>query len=287
MSEFSGNDLIIGAHTSAAGGVENAIFAASNIGASTCQLFTANQKRWQGKPITDERAAAFHAALEETGLSHIMSHDSYLINLGAPKPENLIKSRKAFKEEIERCLKLGISYLNFHPGARLDSEPEECLDKICESLLECQPLVEGSDLKLLIESTAGQGSTMGRTFDEIGYIVERVKDHLPIGVCVDTCHSFVAGYDLRNLDEALDEFDRVVGLEFLMAFHLNDSVKGLGSRVDRHRPLGEGEIGIELFRDIVQNPRVRHLPMYLETPDGLELWEKEIKLLREFASAKN
>ena len=168
-------ELLLGAHTSAAGGVHNALLEGATIGATTIQLFTANQRQWAPKPLSDEAVARWHETLQTTGLKQIMSHDSYLINLGAPNPENLVKSRKAFAEEIERCRRLGISYLNFHPGAALDSDPQECLDCICRSLLEVEELMEGSPTRLLLESTAGQGSTVGWSFDQLGHIISEVK----------------------------------------------------------------------------------------------------------------
>jgi len=277
------DEILIGAHTSASGGVHNALLEGQKIGATTIQLFTSNQKRWAGRTFKQEDLDLWFKTLEETGLKKIMSHDSYLINLGAPDPEVLAKSRKAFREEIERCLALKISYLNFHPGAALKEEREECMDRIVESLLEAAPLVQDETTLLLLESTAGQGSTIGYRFDELGYIVDRVKDQMPIGVCIDTCHSFAAGYDVRTKEgweETLKEFDERVGLDHLKAFHLNDSLKGLGSRVDRHRPLGEGEIGLPCFEYLMNDPKTRSLPKYLETPGGCEKWIEEIQMLK-------
>lgn len=269
------------------GGLHNALIEGKSIGATTIQLFTANQRQWVAKPLTDEAIDKWHETVAETGLQKIMSHDSYLINLGAPDPVNLEKSRSTFAQEIERCRKLNISYLNFHPGAALKEDPQLCLDRICESLLQVKPLMENSPTRLLLESTAGQGSTVGWDFEQLGYIIGKVKGEIPIGVCIDTCHSFVAGYDLTNqsgIDATLKEFDEKVGLNHLYAFHLNDSLKGLGSRVDRHKPLGEGEIGIECFKVLMQDERTKFLPKYLETPGGPELWVKEIALLRSFAN---
>lgn len=275
--------IIVGAHTSAAGGVHNALLNGQKIGANTVQLFTANQRQWRAKAIPLEEIDLFKKTKEETGLKKIMSHDSYLINLGAPNEENLVKSRMAFKEEIERCLALGLDYLNFHPGAALTETTEFCLDRIVESLLQMANLFDFGSLRLLLEATAGQGSAVGWKFEHLSYIIQRVESQLPIGVCIDTCHIFAAGYDIRTPEawnHTLEEFDRVVGLKHLYAFHLNDSQKGLASRVDRHSPLGKGEIGLEAFRFLVNDSRTRHLPMYLETPDGPELWEKEIALLK-------
>ncbi|CDR32991.1 deoxyribonuclease IV [Criblamydia sequanensis] len=275
--------ILIGAHTSAAGGVHNALLEGVSIGASTIQLFTANQRQWKAKPLSKEQVDLFAKTLAETGLQEIMSHDSYLINLGSNNPEILLKSRQAFKEEIERCRLLNLTYLNFHPGAYTTSSEEECLETIVASILECQKILEDSPTRLLIETTAGQGTALGFRFEHIAYLVERLEKKVPIGVCMDTCHSFVAGYDLRTkdaLDAMLKEFDRIVGLSHLRAFHLNDSTKGLGSRVDRHKPIGEGEIGLEAFRNLMNDERTRFIPKYLETPGGPELWKKEIALLK-------
>lgn len=279
-------ELLIGAHTSAAGGAYRALLEGKQIGATTIQLFTANQKRWEGKILDSAAIALWKATLEETGIEKVMSHDSYLINLGAPDPINLLKSRTAFRTEIERCNQLEVTYLNFHPGAALDSDPQECLDRIVESLLAMQDVVNKGKTHLLLEATAGQGSSMGHRFEHLSYIIEKVKNQLPIGVCIDTCHLFAAGYDLRTAeacDATLKEFDRVVGLKHLYAFHLNDSAKGLGTRVDRHSPLGKGLIGMECFKFLMCDPRTRELPKYLETPDGPPLWEQEIRMLRELA----
>ena len=282
---MSKEKVFIGAHTSAAGGVYKALLEGQEIGATTIQLFTSNQKQWQGHPLKPEVIEKWQQALKETGISHVMSHDSYLINLGGPRAEILEKSCKAFSEEIARCIELGVSYLNFHPGAALDGGVEECLDRIVENLIKMGPFLEGSDLRLILETTAGQGSTVGSRFEELGYIIDRVKGDIPIGVCIDTCHIFAAGYDIRDADAwegTLADFDRLVGLPFLYAFHINDSLKGLGSRVDRHAALGEGEIGWDCFRFLMTDHRTRHLPKYLETPGGPELWKKEIQHLLQF-----
>ncbi len=234
-------DLLIGAHTSAAGGVHNALIEGQKIGATTIQLFTSNQKQWKGRNFSKEELDKWFKTVEETGLKDIMSHDSYLINLGAPNSEILEKSRAAFKQEIERCQALKLSYLNFHPGSAVNESREQCLNLIVESLLECAPLVEKGSLTLLIEATAGQGSQIGFRFEELDYILDRTGKKMPIGVCIDTCHIFAAGYDIRTkegFDNVLKEFDQIVGLEYLRAFHLNDSQKGLVSRVYRHAFIG-------------------------------------------------
>lgn len=280
------SELLIGAHTSAAGGVHNALLEGQSIGATTIQLFTSNQRQWKSKELSKDEIALWKKTVAETGLKKIMSHDSYLINLGAPEEENLVKSRDSFAAEAKRCVQLDIAFLNFHPGASLKGDPQLCLDKIVESLLQVKPIVEQGNVRLLLEATAGQGSCIGARFEELAYIIKGTQDHVPIGVCIDTCHIFAAGYDIRTQeawDKTLDEFDRVIGLNHLYAFHVNDSMKDLGTRVDRHAPLGEGKIGIESFKYLMKNPRTRSLPKYLETPGGPELWEKEIRILREFA----
>ncbi len=279
--------LLIGAHTSAAGGLHLALREGKEIGATTVQLFTRNQKRWESKPLEKTEITLFQEALQETQLSHIMSHDSYLINLGCPNPENLHKSRKAFLEEVLRCQQLGITYLNFHPGAALDSSEEQCLNTIIESLEEIVSTLAQGPTRILLETTAGQGSTVGYDFSHLAYIIARLHKKIPIGVCIDTCHIFVAGYDLRTKEavrKTLSDFDQIIGLEHLFAFHINDSMKPLGSKVDRHAPLGKGEIGLECFKELMQNPKTRNIPKYLETPDGPPLWKEEIRLLRQFAT---
>lgn len=278
--------LLIGAHTSASGGVHKALYEAAAIGATTCQLFTSNQKRWQGKPISEEELILWFDALETTGLQQIMSHDSYLINLGSPNPEGLYKSRTAFKEELLRCQQLKLAFLNFHPGAALDAPEEQCLETIVESLLQLEALLAKAPTRLLLEATAGQGSSVGWRFEHLAYVVDRVHKKIPIGVCIDTCHIFAAGYDIRDQagwDHTLNQFDQIVGLKHLSAFHLNDSLKPLASRRDRHAPLGKGAIGMECFKIIMTHPYLRDVPKYLETPEGPPLWKEEIALLRKFA----
>ncbi|MCB1085030.1 MAG: deoxyribonuclease IV, partial [Chlamydiia bacterium] len=210
------------------------------------------------------------------------------INLGSNKTENLAKSRKAFREEIERCLALDLAFMNFHPGAATGDSEENCIERIIESLLIMAPLVEKGSLRLLIEATAGQGSTVGHRFEHLAAIIDGVKEKLPIGVCIDTCHIFAAGYDIRDeksWEATLGEFEKVVGLKHLYALHVNDSLNPLGSRKDRHANLGKGEIGMKCFEVIMTHPKLRSLPKYLETPNGEIMWKDEISLLKQFASA--
>ncbi len=280
--------LLIGAHTSTAGGVHNALLKGIDIGATTIQLFTSNQKQWNGRKFSREDLALWTETLKDSGITDIMSHDSYLINLGSNKNELLTKSRKAFQEEIERCCELSLTYMNFHPGAATGDTDENCLNRIVESLLTFEPLLENHSLRLLIEATAGQGTTMGHRFEHLDYIISRVKGKIPIGVCIDTCHIFAGGYDIRDKagwESVIDEFDRVVGWEHLYAFHVNDSQHGLGSRKDRHANLGKGEIGIQCFEVMMTHPKLQSIPKYLETPNGELMWKDEIAMLRSFAFA--
>lgn len=279
------DSCFIGAHTSTSGGLKNAIIEAHEIGANTFQCFTSNQKRWEGRQLTEEDLNSWFETLEKFPMKYIMSHDSYLINLGAVKEDVYTKSLHAFKEELKRCHALKISYLNFHPGAYTDGTEEECLKKIVHSLKSIQSLAQKGPTRLLIEATAGQGTQVGCTFEQLGYLVHALKDIIPIGVCIDTCHIFAAGYDVRNKqawDDTLCEFDKKVGLNHLYALHVNDSIKPFGSKKDRHAPLGEGEIGLEGFKAMMQDKRLSHIPKYLETPEGPDSWKKEITLLKSF-----
>ena len=286
MSKQSVDQLLIGAHTSAQGGPHHALLEGQEIGATTIQLFTANQKTWHGKQLTPEAIELWKETLKSTRIESVMSHDSYLINLGSPDQEGLEKSRKAFKEELERCHKLHITFLNFHPGAALAGSEEDCLHTIVESLLEFEHLTGKGSTRLLIESTAGQGSSVGHRFEHLGFIIDMVNKKIPIGVCLDTCHLFAAGYDITTREgwiKTLQDFDNQVGLQHLYALHVNDSLKPLGSKVDRHAPLGKGLIGLECFKVMMQLPELRELPKYLETPEGPSGWKDEIQMLREFA----
>jgi deoxyribonuclease-4 len=281
----------IGCHCSISGGVYNALYEGRSLGASTAQIFTSNQRRWESRLFTPSEIQKWEEVKAETGLHTIMSHASYLLNLGSPKEESRQKSLAALQLEIQRCQQLDLAFLNFHPGAALDSTIEECLDHIVASLLSVQdlfssPLAEKSKLRLLLEATAGQGSTVGNRFEHLAYIISKVKDHIPIGVCIDTCHIFVAGYDLRTLDackNTLDLFDQVVGIEHLYALHLNDSMKPFNSAADRHSCLGQGEIGLEAFKFLATDSRTAPLPKYLETPERNAIWAQEIALMRRFA----
>ncbi|MFI5333716.1 MAG: deoxyribonuclease IV [Chlamydiales bacterium] len=285
MKKTPASQLLIGAHTSIAGGVHNALLEGQAIGATTVQIFTSNQRQWKGRPIPEKELELWHETLKATGLKKIMSHGSYLVNLGSADQDALHKSRTTFKEEIARCHELKISYLNFHPGAAGESDELECLDRIADSLLECESLLEKGSTRLLLEATAGQGTSVGHRFKHLAYVIDKVHKKVPVGVCVDTCHIFAAGYDIRTergWEKVLKEFDETVGLKYLYAFHLNDSLKPLGSRRDRHASLGKGEIGLECFKVMMNHPDLRDLPKYLETPVP-EQWKDEIQLLRNMA----
>jgi len=275
-----------GAHVSAAGGVENAPRNARAIGATAFALFTKNQRQWSAPALTAEQVAAFRAACDECGYApaQILPHDSYLINLGHPDDEALEKSRRAFEEEMARCEALGLDRLNFHPGSHLRQiVPEESLDRIAESINIALDKTRG--VTAVIENTAGQGSNLGFAFEHLAYLIERVEDKSRVGVCIDTCHAFAAGYDLRTAeacDKTFAELERVVGFGYLKGMHLNDAMKILGSHVDRHTPLGEGMIGMECFRYIMQDARFDGIPLILETPDE-QRWPEEIALLKSLA----
>lgn len=273
----------IGAHVSAGGGVENAPVNAVGIGADAFALFTKNQRQWVAKALTDDSINLFKSRVKENGLDtrYILPHDSYLINLGHPDPEAIAKSRDAFIDEMKRCEQLGLQLLNFHPGSHLNKiTVEECLDRVAESINIA--LGQTSGVTAVIENTAGQGSNIGNRFEHLRYIIDRVDDKSRVGVCIDTCHAFAAGYDLADhYDETFDEFDNTVGFSYLRAFHLNDTKKPLGSRVDRHESIGKGCIGIDFFKRLMADPRFDDMPLILETPDE-SIWPEEIALLRSF-----
>ncbi|MGX9417001.1 deoxyribonuclease IV [Vibrio sp. WJH972] len=273
----------IGAHISAAGGVENAPIRAKEIGANAFALFTKNQRQWNAKALTENSINEFKRNCNQLGFQpdHILPHDSYLINLGSPDEEKLLKSRSAFVDEFERCRALGLSLLNFHPGSHLNQISEQmCIEKIAESINLAHKAVP--DVIAVIENTAGQGSNLGYTFEQLAAIIRLVDNKDRVGVCLDTCHLFAAGYDLRTstaCDATFAEFDQVVGMHYLKAMHINDSKVELGSRVDRHHSLGLGFIGWEAFEYIAKDPRFDHIPLILETINP-DLWSDEIEKLQ-------
>jgi len=293
----------VGAHVSASGGVANAPLNAIKIGAKAFALFTKNQRQWKAKALEETMIESFKANLKKSGISpkHVLPHDSYLINLGHPKIEKLEKSREAFIDELQRCKQLGLELLNFHPGSHLVKVAKKdpnyndkimeaeliCLDVIAESLNLAIEATKGMNVKLVIENTAGQGTNLGYKFEHLAHIINKVEDKSRVGVCLDTCHTFTGGYDLRTreaYDKTMDEFERLVGFEYLSAMHINDSKPKLGSRVDRHHSLGEGEIGWDAFRFIMNDERMNDIPLVLETINS-DIWSQEIEALYEMVKS--
>lgn len=276
MSKF------VGAHVSASGGVFNAPLNAMKIGAKAFALFTKNQKQWAAKPLDEETIALFKENLAKSGIlsKHILPHDSYLINLGHPEEDKRQKSLEAFIDEVQRCSQLGLDRLNFHPGSHLKQiSEEECIDRIAMSMNEALSVTNG--VTLVIENTAGQGSNLGWRFEHLAAIIERIEDKSRVGVCIDTCHMFTAGYDIRTreaYDATWREFDTIVGFNYLKGMHINDSKPDLGSHVDRHDSLGKGKIGLDAFGFIMNDPRMDDIPLVLETIDET-IWNQEIGLL--------
>ena len=287
----------VGAHVSASGGVDNAPLNAMDIGAKAFALFVKNQRQWTAKPLETKTIDAFKKNLEDSGIlpKFVLPHDSYLINLGHPESDKLEKSRAAFIDEIERCRILGLDRLNFHPGSHLvkiskkdpdyDKKLREaeyaCLDVVVESMNIIIDATKDSGVKLVIENTAGQGSNLGYKFEHLAYIIEHTEDKSRMGVCLDTCHTFTAGYDLRTreaYDKTMNDFDTIVGAKYLAGMHLNDSKPELGSRVDRHHSLGKGQIGWDAFGFIMNDARMDDIPMVLETIDP-SIWAEEIAAL--------
>ncbi len=288
----------VGAHTSASGGVYNAVTNAQKIGAKAFALFTKNQRQWVAKELDTDTIDRFKKVLDESGIlpKHVLPHDSYLINLGHPESDKLEKSREAFIDELHRCELLGLDRLNFHPGSHLENvnkkdkenieimKPIEdiCLDRIAESINIALSQTQG--VSVVLENTAGQGSNLGWRFEHLAHIIDKVEDKSRVGVCVDTCHMFTAGYDIRTrnvYDATWNEFEKVVGFKYLMGMHLNDSKPPLGSHVDRHHSLGKGEIGLDAFKFIMNDERMNDIPLILETIDET-IWKQEIELLYSF-----
>ena len=271
----------IGAHVSASGGVEFAPVNAHEIGANAFALFTKNQRQWVSKPLTEENIRLFKENCTKYNFQtdYILPHDSYLINLGHPEEEGLEKSRAAFLDEMQRCEQLGLKLLNFHPGSHLNKiSIEDCLALIAESINLTLEKTKG--VTAVIENTAGQGSNLGSEFWQLRYIIDRVNDKSRVGICLDTCHTYTAGYDIVNdYDKVFDEFEKEVGFEYLRGMHLNDSKKELGSQVDRHDNIGQGLIGSAFFERLMKDSRFDNMPLILETPDESK-WAEEIAWLR-------
>ena len=275
----------VGAHVSSSGGVFNAILNAKDIGADGFALFTKNQKRWVAKPFDEKTINKFKHLMNEYGYTAdmVLPHDSYLINLGHPEEEKELKSLNAFIDELQRVEVLGLKYLNFHPGSHLKKiSEEECLDKIAKNINIA--LNQTETAIAVIETTAGQGSNLGYKFEHLRYIIDKVDNKERIGVCIDTAHIFAAGYDIRTkeaYEKTMQEFDNVVGFDYLKGMHINDSKAAFNSRVDRHHSLGKGEIGLDAFKFIMQDKRIDNIPLILETIDP-SIWPEEIKLLKSF-----
>jgi len=272
----------VGAHVSASGGVFNAPLNAKELGARAFALFVKNQRQWTAKELDTKTIDKFVKNLQDSGIdaSQVLPHDSYLINLGHPEEEKREKSLNAFIDEIERCEQLGLDKLNFHPGSHLRKISEEvCLDRIAESMN--RAIEQTSHVKLVIENTAGQGSNLGYKFEHLARLIEKTEDKSRIGICLDTCHTFTAGYDLRTkeaYEATMAEFEKIVGFKYLLAMHINDSKPDLGSHVDRHHSIGEGKIGLDTFKFIMNDDRMDNIPLVLETIDD-SIWAQEIELL--------
>ncbi|MGY2796607.1 deoxyribonuclease IV [Ewingella americana] len=280
----------IGAHVSAAGGVDQAVIRAHELEATAFALFTKNQRQWKAAPLPEDVIEKFKVACEKYGYSsnQILPHDSYLINLGHPVDEALEKSRDAFLDEMQRCEQLGLSLLNFHPGSHLmQIDEDKCLEKISESLNIALSKTEG--VTAVIENTAGQGSNLGFRFEHLAKIIDGVEDKSRVGVCIDTCHAFAAGYDLRSEEECIKtfkHFEDVVGFKYLRGMHLNDAKSEFNSRVDRHHSLGEGNIGKTVFSWMMRDPRFDGIPMILETVNP-DIWKDEIAWLKSEQKAQS
>lgn len=276
----------IGPHVSATGGVENAPLNAAAVGASAFALFTKNQRQWVSAPLTEKSIEAFKANCEKAGITtdYILPHDSYLINLGQPNDELIGKSRSAFLDEMKRCEQLGLKMLNFHPGSHLNQiSLDECLHRIAESINIALDQTHG--VTAVIENTAGQGSNVGFSFQHIAHIIDLVEDKDRVGVCIDTCHTYSAGYDLKTDEgyaQTFREFDETIGAHYLRAVHLNDTKKAFASRVDRHDSIGNGLLGMEFFTRFMKDPRFDDMPLILETPDETR-WAEEIVMLMELS----
>lgn len=269
----------VGAHVSAEGGVDHAPLNARNIGAKAFALFTKNQRQWLSRPLSIAAIDGFHKNMADCGFAptHVLPHDGYLINLGNPDPEAWQKSFNSFVDELQRCEQLGLVYLNTHPGSSLKKiSDDECLYRIADSINQAHRATKSAIV--VLENTAGQGSNMGHRFEHLAQIIDQIEDKSRVGVCLDTCHTFAAGYDLSTpsgYKNVMDEFDRVVGFKYLKGVHLNDSKGALGSRLDRHQSIGKGELGLDVFSCIMNDPRFDDMPLILETIDET-LWQQEI-----------
>ena len=267
---------LLGAHTSIAGGVSKSVDLAEKLGFTAMQIFTKNNNRWFQNPLEEKEIELFKTKLKKSNINFVVSHDAYLINLCAIKEEILKKSRAAFFDELERCELLGIPYLNFHPGAHLGAGEEDGIKLIAESINITHQKTKGFKVSSMLEVTAGQGSSIGYRFEHLRDIIDLVEEKERMSVCIDTAHIFAAGYDIKdqkNYKKVIKDFDEIIGLERLKCFHMNDSKKELGSKVDRHVHIGKGFIGLEGFANIMNDKRLEKIPKILETPKGKEQLE--------------
>jgi deoxyribonuclease IV len=278
-------EQLLGAHTSTSGGVDKAVDLAQSLGFTAMQIFSKNNNRWAAKPFEEKDIHTFKEKLAASDIKFTVVHDSYLINLCAVTEELYLKSIAAFIDEIERCHQLGIEYLNFHPGAHCGAGEEAGIKKIAESINLAHEKTPHCKVSSMLEVTAGQGSAIGYRFEQIRNIIDLVEDKSRVSVCIDTAHIFAAGYDIKdpdNYEKVIKEFDSIIGLDNLKCFHINDSKKPLGSRVDRHEHIGQGLIGTQGFSNIMNDKRLTHIPKILETPKGKEHLEdvENIKVLK-------
>ncbi|NDD53448.1 deoxyribonuclease IV [bacterium] len=284
---MSDNKILVGSHISSAGGLHKAIERGTSIGATAIQLFTRSNRQWSNKPIAPDEAALFKATRKNSPIQEIVVHAPYLINLGSTKPYVAKKSLAELIVEINRCAQLGISYLVLHPGSHLDGPVDVCLEQIATHLDTALEQTDNS-VMVVLETMAGQGSTVGNTFEQLAHIRSRCTHKRRIGYCIDTCHIFCAGYDIstpEGWDKTIQKIDATLGLAHVKAFHVNDSMTPCGSRKDRHAPLGEGTIPLATFERMIQDKQLAHIPKLLETPSDPEmhLWAKEIGMLKNFA----
>jgi deoxyribonuclease-4 len=278
--------VLLGAHVPVTGGLSNAPANGDAVGAQAIQIFTRNQMQWRCRPLSDEECAAFRDARARSGVREVLVHGSYLVNLAGPPGDFLSKSKECFLTEMDRCHRLGIRHLVFHPGAHMGAGEAEGLRRLAGSLDEILAQTRGLDVMPLLEVTAGQGSCVGHRFEHLAEVFARVKEPERLGVCLDTCHLYAAGYDIarpKGYEAALASFDRLVGRSKLRAIHLNDSKRELGSRVDRHARAGQGLLGLPTFQRILNDARLQGIPMVVETPGPLAEWKKEIHLLKGLA----
>jgi deoxyribonuclease IV len=283
--DMKNSPLLLGAHMSIAGGMHKAVERGKSIGCTTMQVFVKNNNQWRGKLLTEEEIAEYRDLIGKSGIAPVMAHDTYLINLCAKDKTLLVKSRTTFKDEFDRCESLGIDYLNFHPGSHMDQGESEGIKLIAESLNLTHDQTKGYKVKSVLEATAGQGTSIGCNFEQLQKIIDLVEEKDRMAVCIDTCHIFAAGYDIsteEGWEKTFREFDDIIGLERLVAFHVNDSKRECGSLVDRHEHIGKGKIGLDGFRFLMNDRRFAEIPKILETPKGEDMKEdiENMRVLR-------